>query len=269
MSMYNKGSTDTVLDAINIENDITVNPLSLKNVGFGIPMAVSTPGATQNARVRVYGLMRQGYQGTVDIEYRRLALELLFENQTLLVQATGAKTLVDLLPAINATYATNFEKGDVVNVSVADLGDDYIVTLEAAASCLMWSGSVDIRVVKARPSLGSVVKAQELDLVNAPYSDAGKQRLEYVAWGYNFAEASTELVKYNARAADASLASVINGVVDLGIVFKNAGEVAMGEVNIKGATCYLVNADGFRTLEIRNITSGNWIGTLIIPWVAE
>lgn len=269
MSMYKKGSTDTVLDAINTENAITVNPLSLKNVGFGIPMAVSTPGATQNARVRIYGLMRQGYQGTVDIEYRRLALEALFENQTLLVQASGAKTLNDLLPAINATYATNFEKGDVVNVDVSALGDDYIVTLQTAASCLMWSGSVDIRVVKARPSLGSLILKQQMDIVKAPFPVSGAKRLEYVAWGYNFAEAATELFKYSGKYADASLASVINGVVDLNIVYKTAGSVQVGEININGAACAVVVADGFTTLEIRNIQSSEWTGTLIIPWVVE
>lgn len=269
MSMYKKGTTDTLLDAINVENAISVLPLSLDNVGFGVPVEVMTPGETQNSRVRVYALMRQGYQGVVDIDYRRLSLEVLFTNQTLLVQFTGAKKLSDVLPAINATYGLNLVKSDIVDVDVSTLGDDFIVTLATAATCLMWSGNVDIRVVKARPALSSIVTAQAMPFVTAPYPLTDAKRLEYVAWGYNFVEASAELDTYGGKAADASLASVINGVVDLKLVFKDAGSVAIGEINLKGATCVRVNANGFYTLEIRGIDTSEWTGTLIIPWIPE
>lgn len=269
MSIYKKGSTDTVLDTINTENAITINPLSLNNVGFGVPQEVSTPGATQNARVRVYALMKQGYSGTVDIEYQRLSLEQYFENQTLLIQATGALRLSDLLTTINNTYATNFTKEDVVEVDLSTLGEDYIVTLAVSATCLMWSGSVDVRVTKNRPALSSIITNQKLDLVNAPFALTGQKRLEYVAWGYDFIEAQAELSKYiNGAAATADLASVINAVVDLKLVFADAGSVAIGQINIKGATCYRVVADGFTTLEIRGIDNSEWTGTLIIPWIA-
>jgi len=268
--MYNKSSTDTMLDAINTENTIVVNPLSLKNVGFGIPQEITTPGALQNARVRVYSLMRQGYQGTVDVEYQRLSLDHLFENQTLLVQFTGATWLSDVLPAFYKTYGVFLTKDDIVDVSVKDLGDDYIVTLETKASCLMWSGSVDMRVVKSRPNIATLVKSQALDIVKEPFPATGNRQLEYVAWGYNFVEIQPSFTGYyGGRATSADLASAINGVVDLKIVYKDAGAVANDEINIKGGTCTQVTIGQFTVLKIDNLNNGGWTGSLLIPWIPE
>lgn len=270
MSMYKKSSTDTMLDTINTENTIVVNPLSLNNVGFGIPQEITTPGALQNARVRVYALMRQGYQGTVDVEYQRLSLDHAFENQTLLVQFTGASWLSDILPAFYKTYGVFLTKDDIVDISVKDLGDDYIVTLETKPSCLMWSGSVDVRVVKSRPNIATLVTAQGLDIVKEPFPKTGKRRLEYVAWGYNFVEIQSAFTNfYGGRATNADLADAINGVVNLNIVYKDAGAVAIGEVNIKGGTCTQEKSGDTMVLRIDKLETADWVGSLLIPWIPE
>lgn len=270
MSMYKKSSTDTMLDAINTQNTIVVNPLSLNNVGFGIPQEITTPGALQNARVRVYALMRQGYQGTVDVEYQRLSLDHAFANQTLLVQFTGANWLSDILPAFYKTYGVFLTKDDIVDISVKDLGDDYIVTLETKPSCLMWSGSVDMRVVKSRPNIATLVKSQALDIVKEPFPASGKRRLEYVGWGYNFIEIQSVLVKFTGgMAVTADLVDAINGVVNLNLVFKDAGAVAIGEINLKKGTCTQLTVGDKKVLSIDGIANSDWIGQLLIPWIPE
>lgn len=276
MSMYTKPSTEAVLETINLENNITVMPLTKQNVAFGIPQAVTTPGARQNARVRVYALMRQGYQGSVDIEYQRLSLEHMFLNQTLLVQFSGAKKLSDVLPALHKTYGILLTAEDIVDQDVSTLGEDFFATLTIQNSCLMYSGSIEVRVVKARQNIAAIIKNQLLDIVNLPFSPTTDKRLEYVAWGYDFVEIAAVLLSYGEGAkANPRLVDALQGVVDLKLVYKLHGETAIGEINLNNATVRWGNTNIHAPKRIMELVLDNtmqstpWAGVLQIPWLPE
>lgn len=260
--LYKKNSTDTVLETINTENQITVNPLSLENVGFGVPLPVTTPGALQNARVRVYALREQGYSGNVDIEYQRLSLAHMFQGVTVLVQHDKPTLLSDLLPKLNAAYGLNLVKDDIVDQNVSALGEDFVVTLTTRPTCLMWSDTVDLRCVKSRPAITAVVTNAALDIVKTGFTPGDRPRAEYVTWGYDFSEIVDMLDGYTNKPANQALADAINGVVNIKAVYNSGTAVANDEINIYGGTCRWLSQGAVRYLDITLPATSNYAGSL-------
>lgn len=237
MSKFPKPSREMLIDAINVKNGLQNNPLTWDQIAAGFPEHVTTPTATRNTRLLIFGLKQGGYKGSVTVTYDRIDLEELFRNVTPLVLAkTPPKKLSDLLPVINTTYGLSLIADDIVDLDVSALGEDFIATVEMKQGCVAWFGSFDVRASKFLPKLQNIIIDNKLDVIVPPFTLDAKPNAEYFAYGYDFTDMKDVFATWSVnRVLTQDDIDQLNEIVPLGFINQNAAGIGSGKIALKGA----------------------------------
>lgn len=238
MSIYDKPSREMLLEAINRDNNLTGSKaLTWNQIASGFPEVIQSEGAQRNTRVLLYGLNGQGYKGNVTIEYDRIDMPTLFRGVVPVVITDPVGKLSELLPFLNEKYGLSLIPDDIVDQSVKDLGESWVLDVEVKNGCLAWQGGFTLRFAKFVPNLKDVVTDVDLSVIIAPFTLGPKPQAEYVAYGYDWTEIKTTLTTdwiYN-RTLTASDADLLNEVVPLNFVNVPPANVKPGQINLNGA----------------------------------
>lgn len=237
MSKFPKPSREMLIDAINFKNGLQNNPLTWDQIAAGFPEAITTPTATRNTRLLIYGLKQGGYKGSVTVTYDRIDLEELFRNVTpVVLTKTPPKKLSDLLPFINTTYGISLVEDDIVDADVSALGEDFITTVEMKQGCVAWFGSFDVRASKFLPKLQNIVVDNKLDVIVAPFVLDAKPNAEYFAYGYDFTDMKDTFATWSVnRVLTQDDIDQLNEIAPLGFINQNAAGIGDGKIALKGA----------------------------------
>lgn len=277
MSIYDKPSKEMLLEAINVQNGLTANPLTWEKIATGFPEAIRTPGADRNTRVLLYGLNGQGYRGNVTIEYDRLEMEVLFRNVIPVVVTEPVQNLSQLLPFLNRKYGLSLIADDIVEQAVSELGDSWILDVTMRPGCLAWQGGFRLRFAKYFPNLKDVVTDVDLSAIVAPFILGSKPQVEYAAYGYDWTEMAQQFNTdwaYN-RAITAADVDLLNEVVPLNFVYMTGADALPGQIALQGARFLGSNAvkpgDSYdpgyqRAAIIQLAATSNCVGNLILHY---
>ncbi|ECG3269064.1 hypothetical protein EWY84_09410 [Salmonella enterica subsp. enterica serovar Infantis] len=243
MAKYTKTSKEMLLDAINIENNLQNNPLTWNQIAAGFPEKVTSAGADKNTRLIIYGLKQGGYKGTVTLKYDRISLPEIFRNVTPVVVTEPVALLSQLLPKLNKTYGLSLDKDDIIEQSVADLGEDFLITVQLRAGCVAWEGDFELRFTKFRPKLKDVIADNVLDVIVAPFPMGAKPRAEYVAYGYDYSTMGETFKTWavNRTLTQDDIDELNETVQGLKLVNKTGANVAAGEIALSGAKVTSIN----------------------------
>lgn len=187
MSTIAKASQQLLLDAINRDNGLTENPLTLEQMGLGLPIPTGTPNAFYNTYCTVYGLYGRGYHGSVELTYQRYEMEKMFRGITpvLIVDPSPTK-ISDLLPAFNAQYGLALTATDIVDGAISAPTGDGLVNLTMTSSNWAWLGTVRVRFAKTLPFISDLLPDTRLEAITPVLPYDTKPRAEYVAYGYDW-----------------------------------------------------------------------------------
>lgn len=243
MAKYTKTSKEMLLDAINIENNLQNNPLTWNQIAAGFPEKVTSAGADKNTRLIIYGLKQGGYKGTVTLKYDRISLPEIFRNVTPVVVTESVALLSQLLPKLNKTYGLSLDKDDIIEQSVADLGEDFLITVQLRAGCVAWEGDFELRFTKFRPKLKDVIADNVLDVIVAPFPMGAKPRAEYVAYGYDYSTMGETFKTWavNRTLTQDDIDELNETVQGLKLVNKTGANAAAGEIALSGAKVTSIN----------------------------
>lgn len=243
MAKYTKTSKEMLLDAINIENNLQNNPLTWNQIAAGFPDKVTSAGADKNTRLIIYGLKQGGYKGTVTLKYDRISLPEIFRNVTPVVVTEPVALLSQLLPKLNKTYGLSLDKDDIIEQSVADLGEDFLITVQLRSGCVAWEGDFELRFTKFRPKLKDVIADNVLDVIVAPFPMGAKPRAEYVAYGYDYSTMGETFKTWavNRTLTQDDIDELNETVQGLKLVNKTGANAAAGEIALSGAKVTSIN----------------------------
>lgn len=243
MAKYTKTSKEMLLDAINIENNLQNNPLTWNQIAAGFPEKVTSAGADKNTRLIIYGLKQGGYKGTVTLKYDRISLPEIFRNVTPVVVTEPVALLSQLLPKLNKTYGLSLDKDDIIEQSVADLGEDFLITVQLRSGCVAWEGDFELRFTKFRPKLKDVIADNVLDVIVAPFPMGTKPRAEYVAYGYDYSTMGETFKTWavNRTLTQDDIDELNETVQGLKLVNKTGANAAAGEIALSGAKVTSIN----------------------------
>lgn len=243
MAKYTKTSKEMLLDAINIENNLQNNPLTWNQIAAGFPEKVTTPGADKNTRLVIYGLKQGGYKGTVTLKYDRISLPEIFRNVTPVVVTEPVALLSQLLPKLNKTYGLSLDKDDIVEQSVAALGDDFLITVQLRGGCVAWEGDFELRFTKFRPKLRDIIADNVLDVIVAPFPMGTKPRAEYVAYGYDYSTMGETFKTWavNRTLTQDDIDELNETVQGLKLVNQTGANARPGEIALAGAKVTSIN----------------------------
>lgn len=243
MAKYTKTSKEMLLDAINIENNLQNNPLTWNQIAAGFPEKVTSAGADKNTRLIIYGLKQGGYKGTVTLKYDRISLPEIFRNVTPVVVTEPVALLSQLLPKLNKTYGLSLDKDDIIEQSVADLGEDFLITVQLRSGCVAWEGDFELRFTKFRPKLKDVIADNVLDVIIAPFPMGTKPRAEYVAYGYDYSTMGETFKTWavNRTLTQDDIDELNETVQGLKLVNKTGANAAAGEIALSGAKVTSIN----------------------------
>lgn len=243
MAKYTKTSKEMLLDAINIENNLQNNPLTWNQIAAGFPEKVTSAGADKNTRLIIYGLKQGGYKGTVTLKYDRISLPEIFRNVTPVVVTEPVALLSQLLPKLNKTYGLSLDKDDIIEQSVADLGEDFLITVQLRSGCVAWEGDFELRFTKFRPKLKDVIADNVLNVIVAPFPMGAKPRAEYVAYGYDYSTMGETFKTWavNRTLTQDDIDELNETVQGLKLVNKTGANAAAGEIALSGAKVTSIN----------------------------
>src|SRR6185312_10747537 len=185
MGIYSKTSLQMVVDLLNASNSGLPVPISLSNVKFGIPTAI-TPGTgqIQDTQIKVIALASGQYVGNQLLTYRRLDSTVLFRSVPLRVDLYSAAAAVgvspysmsQLLPYINAKYGLNLQTTDITDVAFAGCTTNAQPTIGLVAGSLnstalltftttntAWKGSITVFWVQAPQDLSTLLATGSLE----------------------------------------------------------------------------------------------------------
>ncbi|ANZ50328.1 putative virion structural protein [Erwinia phage vB_EamM_Phobos] len=267
-----------LLDTINIENNLQATPLTWDVIAAGYPELVTTPGADRNTRVLLYGLYGQGYKGNVTITYNRLEMPVMFRNVVPVVVTNPVDKLSDLLPFLNKKYGLSLIADDIVDQSVKDLGESWILDVVVKPGSLAWTGTFRLRYAKFFPNLADVITDVDLSAIIAPFTVADKPQAEYVSYGYDWTDLRQQFETdwaFN-RAITAADVDMLNEIVPLKFTYALPADAKEGEISLRGAryqgTAAVAaksqhNPDYRRVAVIKLATTSNYAGNLFFHYL--
>ncbi len=234
-------SQQLLLDAINRDNGLSNNPLTLTEIGLGLPVASTVNNATFNTYCTVYGLRGQGYSGSVQVKYRRYELDKMFLNLTpMLIDPNLTPTkLSDLLPLFNSQYGVALTTNDIVDRDFPANTSDILVDLVAKDTNWAWLGQITVRFAQALPFITDSVPANTaIDAINPSITYSDKQRAEYVTYGYDWTDIFSTLSATDAGAGNpitATQMAAIQSLTTLLFTLSTGADVKAGEISLGGA----------------------------------
>lgn len=155
MPIYSKTPLDALVDLINTANPNLPFKLNTADYFFGTPQALTTPDAQgRNTRVRITPRRSSKYVGSVDVDYRRLDLGLLFRGQAISITRFMPNNAwfgnEVMLPLINEKFGINLTSNDIVLAAQlwmpgsANAGTGVSRDFVASASSYFYTGKVPV-----------------------------------------------------------------------------------------------------------------------------
>lgn len=165
VSDFKQTNEKILLDLINEQNDTS---LPVGAVTFGKPVEVV--GGKIATELEVTAASGSGYRGSVTIEYNRVPLSFMNDNEPDLVLETEAKTTHGLIDALNTAFGILLTTADITDVALPKLlpNVDTDVTVTATEDTLVWHGSVGLKVTATLIELSTVLTNTEMDGLYPP-----------------------------------------------------------------------------------------------------
>lgn len=241
MGTIAKASDALLLDAINRDNGLTSNPLTLNEIGMGLPVASVANDASFNTYCTIYGLYGRGYHGSVTVKYRRYELEKMFLGLTpTLIDPNLTPTKIsDLLPLFNEQYGVALTATDIVDAVFPANTKDILTTITAKDANWAWLGELRVRFAQQLPWLDVEVPPDtDINAINptVPYTD--KPRGEYVTYGYDWSDASETLKATSAGAGKVITQTQLDAlavITTLKFTLATGVDIGDGEISLAGA----------------------------------
>ncbi|ANZ48822.1 virion structural protein [Erwinia phage vB_EamM_ChrisDB] len=148
MSLFGKTAKELVYDLLVSKNPLLAEKnVTIDKLIFDTPSHIGGSDTTPeekygrlNTSLKVSGDTDQNVIGDVELNYRRIFLDHLFDGMVLSVDGTGATTTLDLLPKIEEKYGIILQASEVKSQPVS--GSKVTVTMNG--SSLVWIGNFDI-----------------------------------------------------------------------------------------------------------------------------
>lgn len=241
MSTLAIASHQLLLDAINRDNGLTANPLTLNEIGLGLPVPSVANDASFNTYCTVYGLLGRGYYGSVQLKYRRYELGKMFLGLTpMLIDPNLVPVkLSDLLPLFNDQYGVALTADDIVDRVLPANTKDILTDLVAKDSNWAWLGSIKVRFAQTLPFLSDeIVPQTEIDAIKPVLGYTTKPRAEYVTYGFNWTDVSATLAATDARAGQpitSAQVDALQSITTLVLTLATGAGIPAGAISLAGA----------------------------------
>lgn len=266
MTSIRQASQQMLLDTINRENGLTANPLTLNEIGMGLPTSAGENSVSFNTYLILYGLYGKGYHGSVQISYRRYLLDNMFRGLTPLVIANPSPTKhSDLLPLLNDLYGLGWEASDIVDQSIPSGTESAVVTITMKSTNWAWIGSLNVRFAKTLPYISDELTNSEIDAINPdmPYQD--KPLADYLAYGYDWTgiyDVLTNAAAGNGKVITQAQFDEITTVTTVKYTLASGGSVQNDQVSLANAVWGgVVRAE---TDPAYNSTDYEFVSTLVL-----
>lgn len=160
----------------------------------------------------IKGRYGEGVRGKLRVKYAKLDIAILLKEITPLVYFSGATSVVDLLPAINARYGFDLTVDDVVDHPVSSDGKS--VKLEMAVAGTLYKGTVQLAIENALPHLEDMVVERQLDPVLSDWPIVERMNGSFLSIGHDYTEVGDRLSGYTqgVLATPTELVSLLNRV---------------------------------------------------------
>jgi len=239
MATIAKASQQLLLDAINRDNGLTENPITLAQMGMGLPIPTGVSNAFYNTYVTVFGIYGQGYNGSVQLSYQRYVLETMFLGLTPILIANPSPTKhSDLLPLLNAQYGLALDATDIVDQAIPAGTESAIINLTMASTSWAWLGTIPVRFAKTLPYITDVATITALNTINPAYPIGTKPQAEYVAYGYDWTDAYATLTDTNAtvgKILTQSQFDALTTITTLKLTMATGGAITAGQISLANA----------------------------------
>jgi len=120
----------TLLAAINKEKNVNFTAAQLV---FGLPQPTADTTQYYNTTVLVTAKKASGYTGSYTFQYRRYALDVVFDGQTLDLPTSVGSTVHATLDAINTKFGIKLETTDVVDGPIANGAVSITLTVKSTS----------------------------------------------------------------------------------------------------------------------------------------
>ncbi|QVW55702.1 hypothetical protein pEaSNUABM9_00121 [Erwinia phage pEa_SNUABM_9] len=148
MSLFGKTAKELVYDLLVSKNPLLAEKnVTIDKLIFATPSHIGGTDETPeekygrlNTSLKVSGDTDKNVIGDVQLTYRRIFLDHLFDGMVLSVDGTGATTTLDLLPKITTKYGIVIQPSEVKSQPVS--GSKATVTMNG--SSLAWIGNFDV-----------------------------------------------------------------------------------------------------------------------------
>lgn len=241
MSTIAIASHQLLLDTINRDNGLTDNPLTLNEIGLGLPVPSVANDASFNTYCTIYGLFGRGYYGSVQLKYRRYELDKMFLGltPTLIDPNLTPVKVSDLLPLFNEYYGVALTESDIVDRAFPANTKDILTDLVAKDSNWAWLGSIKLRFAQTLPFLSDeIIPKTDLDAIKPVLPFTAKPRAEYVTYGYNWTDASSTLSSNLAAAGKAITAdqmAALQAITTMEFTLATGSDIPSGAISLAGA----------------------------------
>lgn len=267
MGTIAKASQQLLLDAINRDNGLTENPLTLEQMGLGLPIPTGVSNAFYNTYCTVYGLYGRGYHGSVQLSYQRYEMEKMFRGITpILIVDPSPKKISELLPAFNAQYGLALTASDIVDAAIPNGTVDGLVDITMTSTNWAWLGAVRVRFAKTLPYIADLLTETTLDAIAPTFTYTDKPRAEYVAYGFDWTGGYTTFTASLAtvgKVLTQAQFDVISTLSSLKLTMSVGDAVQPGEISIANAVWGgTVRAD---TSDAYNSDDYTYVNTLVLP----
>lgn len=282
MATIAKASQQLLLDAINRDNGLTANPLTLEQMGLGLPIPTGVDNAFYNTYCTVYGLYGKGFYGSVKLSYQRYEMEKMFRNITpILIVDPLPYRVSDLLPAFNAQYGLSIAATDIVDNVLVTTTNGGMTDITMVSSNWAWLGTLKVRYAKTLPYIADLLTNTSLDAITPVLPFTTKPRAEYVAYGYDFTGGYTMLT--NSLASVGKVLSqdqfdALSVLSSLKLTLSVGVDVAAGEISIAdavwGGMIQANSSDDYNSDDYTYVntlvmpSTSNYTGTLILHFNA-
>lgn len=143
----------------------------------------------------IKGRYGKGIRGKLRVRYAKLDIDVLLREVERKVYFSGAATVVDLLPSINARFGFDLTPTDVVVKPVAPDGKS--VVLEIASASTLYRGTVTLSIAPAHANLELLVTERQLDPTMSYWPLVERQNGNFLSIGHDYTEVGDQLSGYS------------------------------------------------------------------------
>lgn len=150
-----------VIDLINHTNTTTFTE---EDISLGSPEGWTDPEeiSGSDTRVTVTAIEGSGFEGTVDVTYTRIDLDVLRDGAAVIYEMGESPTLETILTGVASLLGVNEEDVELSIVDVPAVEEDVVIQLTAVAGSYLYSGQCDVTLSRQQDPLGGEIASTDL-----------------------------------------------------------------------------------------------------------